>query len=352
MSDEKKKLPASRKKPFGNTGYAVLLVLMIILLLLMILAAICIGRYSLKITDVVKVLLSKVVSINPTWDAMAENVVFVLRLPRILASVLVGGALALSGATYQGVFKNPLVSPDLLGVSSGASVGAALAILFGFGSAGVQLLAFICGIITVSLTTLIPKLLKNNSITMLVLSGVIISGVMTSLMGVIKYLADPETQLASIVYWQMGSLAKVLSQDILAIFPMILISSVILIAVRWRINILSLGENEARSLGTRTGTTRGLVILCATLLTACAVCISGTIGWVGLVIPHLSRMLAGHDNVKSIPVSLVLGAIFMLFIDTLARVAISAEIPLSILTGLIGAPFYFYVLSKQRMKLS
>ena len=187
--------------------------------------------------------------------------------------------------------------------------------------------------------------------TMLVLSGIIVSGLMNSIMGLIKYLADPETQLANITYWQLGSLANVLIQDVLTIAPVIIVAIAVLMSIRWRINILSLGENEARSLGMNILHIRGLMILCATMLTACAVCISGTIGWVGLVIPHLGRMLVGPDNVKLLPVSCVLGAIFMLVIDTVARVLTSAELPLSILTGVIGAPFYFYLLAKQRMSL-
>lgn len=187
--------------------------------------------------------------------------------------------------------------------------------------------------------------------TMLVLAGIIVGGLMNSIMGLIKYLADPDTQLADITYWQLGSLANVLLQDVLTIAPVIIIAIAVLMSIRWRINILSLGENEARTLGMNILHIRGLMILCATMLTACAVCISGTIGWVGLVIPHLGRMLVGPDNVKLLPISCVSGAIFMLVIDTAARVLTSAELPLSILTGVIGAPFYSYLLVKQRMSL-
>jgi iron complex transport system permease protein len=325
---------------------------MVVLLAILCLAAFCLGRYPLDVSDVLRILASRVLPLEPDWDPLAENVVLVLRMPRIAASLLVGGALALSGACYQGVFKNPLVSPDLLGVSAGAGVGAALAILLGLGTLGTQAFAFVLGMTTVLLATSIPKILRNASVTMLVLSGIIMSGVMNSLMGVMKYLADPETQLASITYWQMGSLAKVTDKDVLAIFPWIFLCSLALVAVRWRINLLSLGDNEARALGVNVRLVRGIVIFCATLLTACSVSVSGTIGWVGLVIPHLARTIAGPDNVRAVPASLVLGAGFMLFVDTAARVLIEAEIPLSILTGLIGAPFFFFVLAKQRMKLS
>ena len=317
----------------------------------MILAAFCLGRYSVSVSDVVKILLSQMVPMEKTWDATTQGVILTLRLPRIVASLLIGGAFVLSGAAYQGVFKNPLVSPDLLGVSSGASVGAALMILANNGKIETQIGAFIGGIIAVFLATSIPRLLKNEAVMILVLSGIIVSGLMSSIMGIIKYLADPEDELASIVYWQMGSLAKAHGSDVLAIMPVILAMCLILLGIRWRINILSLGENEAKSLGMNIALTRGIVIFCATVLTASSVCISGTIGWIGLVIPHLGRLLVGPDNVKLLPVSLLLGGSFMLLIDTIARVSTSAELPLSILTGIIGAPFYFWLLARQRMKI-
>ena len=239
----------------------------------------------------------------------------------------------------------------MLGVSSGACVGASIAILAHTGPVGIQTMAFLFGMLTVGLTVLIPRLIKNNSITMLVLAGVIVSGIMSSIMGIIKYIADPETELASITYWQMGSLAKVTLEDLPAIAIPIVLAAILLIAIRWQINLVSLGDAEAKSLGVKIGLVRGIIILCATLLTASAVCLCGTIGWVGLVIPHLARMMVGPDNVKAIPISCVLGALFMLFIDTLARSLTSMELPLSILTGLIGAPFYFIILMRQRMKL-
>ncbi len=345
-------------RTMSNAKYRSFLLLIILCLVGCTLIALCTGRYSIRVRDAVLVLYSGVrkllglPELERTWDAMAESVIYTLRLPRVAAAILVGGALSLSGAAYQGVFKNPLVSPDLLGVSTGACVGAAIAILLQLNAGGIQIMAFLFGILTVGLTVSIPKLMKNDSITMLVLSGVIVGGIMSSIMGVIKYVADPETELADITYWQMGSLAKVTKTDILAVALPILAAAVLLIAIRWQINLLSLGDREAKTLGIRIGLTRNIIILCSTLLTACAVCLCGTIGWVGLVIPHLARILVGPDNVKSIPVSCVLGSIFMLLIDTVARGATTLEIPLSILTGLIGAPFYLYILVKQRMKMA
>ncbi|MDO4616246.1 MAG: iron ABC transporter permease [Lachnospiraceae bacterium] len=319
---------------------------------LLTIVAVGLGRYFIEPMDVIKILASKIIPMEQTWEPQAESVIFTLRLPRILSALLVGMALALSGASYQGVFKNPLVAPDMLGVSAGACVGASSAILLGMGQNGVQISAFIGGILAVGIATAIPKVIKNNSMMTLVLAGVIVSGLMNSILGLLKYLADPDTELASITHWQLGSLSASVWRDVIYIGPVILLAAAVIILLRWRINILSLGEDEAKTLGTDIRKHRGVIIVCATALTASAVCISGTIGWIGLVIPHLGRMLVGPDNRKLIPVSAVLGAMFLLIIDTVARNITSAELPLSILTGLVGAPFYFYLLFKQRMKLS
>ena len=304
--------------------------------------ALCAGQYSVSVPEVIKILASRFVNVTKTWSNTAEGVVFTLRLPRMIGAVLVGSALSLSGAAYQGVFKNPLVAPDLLGVSSGACVGASVAILLHLNSFGVQAMAFVAGILAV----------KNTNMTMLVLSGIIVKGIMDSVMGIIKYVADPETELQSITYWQLGSLTKVLPRDLFTVGPVIIAASVIIFLLRWRINILSLGDREAKTLGVSVTVVRNFIIICATLLTASAVCISGTIGWIGLVIPHFARMLTGPDNTKAIPASILIGAIFMVAIDTLARALTSVELPLSILTGIIGAPFYIIILARQRMKLS
>ncbi len=331
--------------------YMLTFLILILVAVVVSLVSICVGRYDMSIGDVVRILLSKVLPLEKTWDSTMENVVFKLRLPRIIAAFMVGSALSISGATYQGMFKNPLVSPDLLGVSSGACVGAALAILAHLGTIGIQIGAFLGGVLAVSITITIPKLMKNKSSIMLVLAGVIVGGFMSSIMGLLKYVADPETELAEITYWQLGSLAKVAKGSIISVAPAIIIAGAILIAMRWRLNILSLGENEARSLGTNVSLTRGIAIVCSTILTACSVCISGTIGWVGLVVPHLGRMLVGPDNTKMLPVTLLLGGAFLVLVDTLARTLTGAELPLSILTGLIGAPFYFWLLVKQRVNI-
>jgi iron complex transport system permease protein len=276
------------------------------------------------------------------------RVVMYSRLPRTVASVLVGGALAVAGSSYQGVFRNPLVSPDLLGVSSGSCVGAAISILLGLGYFGNVILAFVGGIAAVLLTVLFPVLLNKRSTVSLVLSGVIVGGFFSSLLGLLKYLANPDTELAEITYWQLGSLAKVKIVSLYYIAPVILISGTIILLLRWRINVISLGDKEAKTLGINLYKERGLIILSATLLTAASVCISGTIGWIGLVMPHLARMIVGQDNKKVIPISAVLSSVFLVAVDILARNLTGAEIPLSIITGFLGTPFFAYVLVRQR----
>ena len=324
--------------------------LLSMLLILGVFLSLSLGRYSNDPVKVLNVILSKLGLSVPVDPAMV-SIIFNVRLPRVLASVMVGAMLSLSGAVYQSVFRNPLVSPDLLGVSSGAAVGASAAILLGMGLATRQIFAFAGGMLAVFITSLVPRLLRNRTNMMLVLSGIIVGGFLSSVLAIMKYLADEQTQLASIVYWQLGSLASILAEDLQAILPVFLGCSTLLLLLSWRINILSFGELEARTLGVNLRQVRSIVIICASLLTASAVSVSGTIGWVGLVIPHLSRLLSGSDNTRSLPTTLLVGAGFMLVIDTIARTLTTVEIPLSILTGFVGAPLYAILLYKQRARL-
>lgn len=307
-----------------------------------------IGRYSMNPRDALRALAETLTGSVP-YDSTMHDVLYIVRLPRIVAAILVGSALSLSGAVYQGVFKNPLVSPDLLGVSSGACVGAAIAILLGFSLVMIQVSAFVMGMFAVICSVAITQALRNESNVALVLAGIITGGFMSSILGVLKYIADPETQLAEIVFWQMGSLVSVKRGQMVAVSPLLFVSGALLLALSWRINILSFGEDEAKSLGMNVRLYRGITIACASLLTASAVSISGTIGWIGLVMPHLGRLLCGPDNTRLLPVTILLGGLFMLVVDTISRAATSVEIPLSILTGLIGAPFYAWLLWRQRM---
>ncbi|WP_439236304.1 FecCD family ABC transporter permease [Lonepinella koalarum] len=323
--------------------YRFFLSLLIALMLLGILIALSMGRMHIPLENVMNTLLGN----NP--NEVENNVILILRLPRILTALLVGAGLAIAGVTYQGVFKNPLVSPDILGVSGGACIGASVAILLGLGSFSIQILAFVGGVVAVSLTMLVPLLMRRDSMIILVLAGIIVGGFMGASLGLIKYLADPETQLADIVYWSMGSLTKSNFKNLTAFSPVMIITALVLLLLRWRINLLSLGEQQAKLIGVNIKMERNVMILCSTLLTASAVCLSGTIGWIGLVIPHLARLLIGDDNIKTLPLAALIGAIFLLLIDTLARNLYTEEIPLGILTGFIGAPFFAWVLVKQRM---
>lgn len=338
-----------RSKKF-NQGYHLLIISMLLGLLLLTLLALSLGRYSMNPMDVFRVI-GEVLRSSPFTDPPMYTVLFVIRIPRVMASILIGAALSLSGAVYQGVFKNPLVSPDLLGVSSGATVGAAIAILLGYSMMMIQIYAFLIGLLAVGISASIPRLLRNDSNMALVLSGIITSGFMSSICGVLKFIADPETQLAGIVFWQMGSVATVNRPQILGIAPLLIGGGIILLALSWRINILSFGEQEAKTLGMNIKFFRAITIACASLLTASAVSISGTIGWIGLVIPHLGRLIVGSDNSKLIPTTILLGGLFLLTIDTFSRTLTSIEIPLSILTGFFGAPFYAWLLWKQRMSI-
>lgn len=332
-----------------NKGRFITLIIAIpVLLLVGMLCAACIGKYTVSPGESLRILVCALLGQDSGLPVMTENVVLGLRLPRIAASALVGAALSISGAAYQGIFKNPLISPDFLGVSSGACVGAAVAILLSFRTGMVSVFAFCGGLVAVLLTTLIPSLVGNRSNIMLVLSGVIVGALMSSLLGFIKFVADPLTQLASITYWTMGSFSYVTLKELGLLLPVVLLPTVVLILISWWIDVLSMGEESARMLGADVKLIRGITIVCATLQTAGAVCIAGNIGWVGLIVPHFCRVLVGPVNRKLIPLSAAAGALFMLIVDTLTRTIGVEEMPVSILTGIIGAPIYCWLLFRQR----
>ncbi len=321
------------------------------LLLFISLVCLCLGQYSMTITESLQVLFGKLFGAEMTREPMMEKVIFYLRLPRIIGAGLVGASLALSGAVYQGIFRNPLVSPDLLGVSSGACVGAALSILLGLNPIWTQAMAFVTGLLAVGLTLLIPKMLGSTSNIMLVLSGVIISGLMSSFMGMIKYVADPQSQLQAITFWQMGSFAYVKYHEIWSVAIPMAIGFVVLLLISWWIDVLSMGETEAKLLGANVKPIRNAAILCSSILTASAVCLCGTISWVGLVIPHFARLLVGSNNTRLMPVACLLGAMFMIVADTCSRNIAGVELPVSILTSLIGAPFYIMLMRRRKGEL-
>ena len=345
LSEHRKDIAASRRKVILFN------VIMLALLACAFVYCLCVGKYQVTPGETLRIILGKLSGREPDWAPLTESVIFGLRLPRILASMVVGAALSLSGAAYQGIFRNPLISPDFLGVSSGACIGAAIAILMGLSSAYLQAFAFVGGLAAVSITISIPRLMRSTSNIMLVLSGIIVGGLMSSIFGFIKYIADPTTQLAEITYWQMGSFAYISTGALLSILPTLIIPAIALFCISWWIDIMSLGEKEAQTLGVNIHRVRNAVVACATLLTASSVCIAGTIGWVGLVIPHFGRMIVGPDNTRLMPTVCLLGAFFMLMVDTLTRTVGAAEMPISILTGIVGAPFYAWLLYRQRMRV-
>jgi len=304
-----------------------------------------VGRYPTSFDLVIDVLLFKIFSIETDTTLIEQALVWDVRLSRALSGLIVGGALSVSGASLQSLFKNPLVDSGILGVSSGAGFGAILSIIiFNQVSLYTIIFAFFFGLLAVFLSTLISKVYKTNPMIMLVLGGVIVSSVFSSLISLGKYVADPFNELPAITFWLMGSLASSNYSDFRVALIPILIGITGMFLMRWRINVLSMGERDAKTLGINTGLNRALIIIFTTLATAGAVSIAGTIGWIGLVIPHLGRMLVGNDNRKLIPVSLSLGSFFLVFIDIISRTITGGEIPLGILTSLIGAPFYVYIL--------
>ena len=288
-------------------------------------------------------------SFEQTWGASEQTVIFRIRLPRVVAAMLVGGGLSIAGASFQGLFRNPLVSPDILGVSAGAGFGAALGILLSGNPMVIQVSAFVFGIVAVSVAYCIGRTVGRGSTLVLVLGGIIVGSLFSAFISLTKYVADPYDTLPAIVFWLMGSLSAVSNTDIIAVAPPILIGSLCLFLVRWRINLLAVGEEEARALGVDTKKMTMVLVIASTVITASAVCISGIIGWVGLVVPHIGRMLVGPDFRKLIPVSAVLGASFLLIVDDIARTLTAAEIPLGILTALVGAPFFAYLLTRKKV---
>jgi len=294
---------------------------------------------------VVDVLLYKIFNIETNTTLIEQALVWDVRLSRALSGLIVGGALSVSGASLQSLFKNPLVDSGILGVSSGSGFGAILSIIiFNQVSFYTIIFAFFFGLLAVFLSTLISKVYKTNPMIMLVLGGVIVSSVFSSLISLGKYVADPFNELPAITFWLMGSLASSNYSDLTVAVAPIFIGVTGMLLMRWRINVLSMGERDAKTLGINTGLNRALIIIFTTLATAGAVAVAGTIGWIGLVIPHLGRMLVGNDNRQLIPVSLSLGSFFLVLIDIISRTITGGEIPLGILTSLIGAPFYVYIL--------
>lgn len=291
--------------------------------------------------------IERLFTVPATWPAVMETIVFNIRMPRIIMACLVGCCLASAGACYQGVFQNPMAAPDLLGASTGACFGAALAILHGRSSAMITLYAFSFSLLTVLLVFIMGQRAPGQKTVNLILAGIMISSLFSAGTSYIKLVADPGSKLPEITYWLMGSLSGTRGVDIrFAIFPMAL-GLIPLLLIRWRLNLLTLGEEEARALGINTALLRLIVVVCATLVTAASVSVSGLIGWVGLVIPHLCRRYIGNDYRKLLPASMLFGATFLLLVDNISRNLLAVEIPIGILTAFIGAPFFIYLMHQK-----
>ena len=277
------------------------------------------GRYPVSPLELMKIILSGIIDIPQSWPDAAENVIFQIRLPRVLAAAIIGAALSIAGVSYQGMFQNPMVSPDILGASSGAGFGAALAILLGAGYMGISVAAFLFGLAAVMLAYGISRVSRINATLAMILAGMMIGSLFTSCTSFVKLVADTEQTLPAITYWLMGSLVSIKPQDVAFAIVPIIAGSVPLFLLKWRMNLLTVGEEEAQAMGINTRALRLVVIVCATLLTASSVAISGMIGWVGLVIPHFCRMIFGYDYRKIIPASALFGATFLMVVDNIAR---------------------------------
>lgn len=336
----------------SRKGYYLLCVVLSILILIVAVVSLGLGRFSkINIHEIPIILLHQFFpSIQQTWTSTDENVLINLRLPRIIESIIVGASLAISGVSYQALFANPIASPDTLGVTSSAAFGAVLGILLNISTFGVKLISFAVGCIAVLLVlSIASRLSKGRSMTVfLILIGMVASSMFQALLSVLKFVADPVDQLPKITYWLMGSFSNVRLRDIPFCLLFFIIGALPLFAMKWRLNFLSLNEYEAKSIGENVILLRIITVICATLLTSSSVAMTGGISWVGLVIPHLTRFIVGSDSRKLLPASALMGSLFLLVMDNLARSASVYELPISVLTSLIGAPIFFVILVKCR----
>jgi iron complex transport system permease protein len=308
------------------------------------------GRYYVPPDQVLAILGKNLLNlpIDAYWTASAETVVIRVRLPRAIMAMLVGAGLSMSGASFQGMFQNPLVSPFILGVSAGASFGAAIGLVLSLPALGVQTLAFVFGLVAVASAYFLSRIYKVTPILMLVLSGMVISAFFQAMLSIVKFAADSDEKLPAITFWLMGSLGSIGLDDLAIASIPIMVSMLGLYMIRWKLNVLSMGDREARSLGVNNELIKTIIIVCATIITSTAVAFCGIIGWVGLVIPHFCRMIVGPDHKVLIPATMLVGAGYLLLIDNFCRLFTAVEIPLGILTAVVGAPVFAYLLRKTK----
>ncbi|HIQ79227.1 MAG TPA: iron ABC transporter permease [Candidatus Scatomorpha intestinavium] len=336
-----------REAAAARRRYAIVLLAMLAVLILATLLSFWIGYYPLSPGDVVRAFLARF-GVDSQMDPNAVTIFWNIRLPRILSAVFIGASLSVAGASYQSMFRNPLVSPDILGVSSGASLGAAIAILCGRPNYVVQLAAFIGGVSAVALSYAISRKSVHSQTLSLVLTGSMVMALCNAGVTMIKYVADPNDVLQQITFWLMGSLTKTDMESFLwSGVPMAAGLAVVLV-LRWRLNVLTLDEEEARSLGVNVRRYRLIFIAASTLLSASAVCLGGLIGWVGLMVPHMARALVGADSGRLIPACAMLGGAYLLLMDDLARSILSLELPIGVVTSIMGAPFFIYLILRKR----
>ncbi len=328
-------------------SYKIVLVISTIVLLLLIVASFSVGRYPIKPTDLIEIVFANIFNLQHSLDANFEIVIFNIRLPRIVISLLVGAGISLAGVSYQAVLQNSMASPDILGASSGAAFGAILAMLLGFGSGATTVLAFVFGLFAVVIVMYISKFTRAKKVVGIILAGIIISNFFSAGISFLKLIADPNNELPEITYWLMGgfsasdlnSLQFLAIPFILALIPVFLLS--------WKMNILTLNDDEANALGVDVSKIRVTIILCATLVTAACVAVSGVVGWIGLIVPNVCRKMVGNDYRKLLPITLIVGGFFMLLVDNIARTAFTTELPISILTAVVGTPFFIYLITKK-----
>ena len=333
-----------------RSGHGLLIILLAVLAALMLLS-LCLGRYAVPLREVLRILLSRFTFVEQTWEAGMSAAVLNIRPPRILLAALVGACLSIAGVSYQGIFRNAMAAPDFLGASSGAAFGAALAILLGLSSADIAVCAFCFSLLTVALVFFVAQRAPGKRAANLILAGIMVSSLFSAGTSYIKLVADPSSKLPEITYWLMGSFSGKTWHDVRFALPFMLLGTVPLFLLRWRMNLLTMGDDEARAMGVDANRLRLLVVVCATLVTAASVSVSGVIGWVGLVIPHMARRLSGNDYRKLLPTTLLLGAIFLLAVDNLCRNLLAVEIPIGILTSFFGAPFFLALMLKKEASL-
>ena len=337
-------LPDNEKRRLSGKTW---LIILAVALLSCILLSFLLGRYPVPFKELIGILFGKLFGVEQYWTDTQAIAVWNIRMPRILIAVLVGYCLSAAGASYQGVFQNPMAAPDILGASAGAGFGAALAIFLSFSGYGITAFAFMFSLITVALVMFISKYAKGEKVLGLVLAGIMVSSLFQAGTSFIKLVADPNNKLPAITYWLMGSLVGATNKELkFVVWPM-LVGIIPLILLRWRLNVITMGDDEARSMGVDAQKVRIAVIVSATLITAASVSVSGMIGWVGLVIPHMMRRLVGSDYRFLMPASMLGGGLFLLIVDNFSRNLSNTEIPIGILTAFIGAPFFLLLITRR-----